>query len=317
MTHSLVSILIPCHNSEAFLQATLESALAQSHPRLEIILVDDGSTDDSLAIARSYEPRVKVFTGPQKGASAARNQATQYASGEWLQYLDADDLLLPHAISSRVAALEATAGDVACSDWLRLTPRPDGLWEPGRLEHADYLEFGEETDLAVFKGFWAPPAALLYRRTLVQRIGSWHPGLPIIQDARFLFDAAFHGGRFIHVPGESAHYRQHAAYSLSSNSHAQFWADILANTREIEAMWIERGIFKGARRAAVAYSYRCGAHVTFPFDRGLYRANLAELRRFSEQQWSSYLIAATQLERLLGYWAARRLLGLVRSSILE
>jgi glycosyltransferase involved in cell wall biosynthesis len=317
MTSSPVSILIPCHNGGAFLQATIESALAQDHPRLEIVFVDDGSTDDSLAIARSYEPRVKIFTGPRKGASAARNQATQHARGEWLQYLDADDLLLPHAISSRVAALEAAAGDVACGDWLRLALRPDGLWETGRLEHADYLKFGEETDLAVFKGFWAPPAALLYRRALVEQIGSWHPGLPIIQDARFLFDAAFHGGRFVHVPGESAHYRQHAAHSLSSNSRAQFWADILVNTREIEAMWIERGVFNGARRAAVAGSYRCGAHVTFPFDRGLYGANLAELRRFSEQRWSHYLIAATQLERLLGYRAARRLLGLVRSRIPE
>src|SRR5882757_7587254 len=106
MTAPLVSILIPCHNGGAYLRATLESALNQTHPQCEVIVVDDGSTDDSLAIARDFEPRIKVLTGPQKGASAARDRATEEARGEWLQYLDADDLLLPHAVASRVAALE-------------------------------------------------------------------------------------------------------------------------------------------------------------------------------------------------------------------
>jgi glycosyltransferase involved in cell wall biosynthesis len=314
MMPPLVSILIPCRNAGPFLRATLESALHQHHPNCEIILVDDGSTDDSLRIARAYEPRVKVFTGPPAGASAARNQATQYASGDWLQYLDADDLLLPHAVSSRIEAVDSTGGDVACGDWRRLTSRADGSLASGPLERADYRAFSDEPDLAVFNGFWAPPAALLYRRTLVQRIGRWNPRLPVIQDARFLFDAALHGGRFVHVPGQSAYYRQHAANSLSSNSIVAFWTDILTNNREVEAAWIERAIFSGPRRAAVAAAYMSGAHITFPFDRGLYQGNLAELRRFPEQRWSRYVWVATRFHQLFGYRVARQLLSLLRGA---
>jgi glycosyltransferase involved in cell wall biosynthesis len=72
----LVSILIPCSNAAPWLAATLASALAQTHPRTEIIIVDDGSSDHSLAIARTFEPHgVRVVTQPNAGASAARNHA--------------------------------------------------------------------------------------------------------------------------------------------------------------------------------------------------------------------------------------------------
>ena len=76
----LVSILIPCSNAAPWLAATLASALAQTHPRTEIIIVDDGSSDHSLAIARTFEPHgVRVVTQPNAGASAARNHATIFS----------------------------------------------------------------------------------------------------------------------------------------------------------------------------------------------------------------------------------------------
>lgn len=308
----LVSILVPCHNGARWLRETLESALAQTYSPCEVIVVDDGSTDDSLAIARSFAPRVTVFTGPQQGASAARDTATQHARGAWLQYLDADDLLLPDAISRRVEALDAAAGDLACADWRRLVPDSAGSWTAGKLESADPSTFAPEPDLAVFKGFWAPPAALLYRRELVTRIGRWHPGLPVIQDARFLLDAAICGGRFIHVPGESALYRQHTQDSLSTRNPGRFWRDILTNTREVEALWRERGCFSGERRTVVSGAYSFGARVSFSVDEQLYRENLAELQRFPEQHRSLYLRAARFLEKVVGYRFARRLLNRLR-----
>jgi glycosyltransferase involved in cell wall biosynthesis len=312
MTPSLVSILIPCHNGSAYLRATLDSALGQTYPHCEVIVVDDGSTDDSLALARSYEPRIKVFSGPQKGASAARDRATQESRGEWLQYLDADDLLLPHAVASRVAALQAAPADVACGDWRRLLPGAGGTWIAGKLEVADGAAAKGQMDLVIFKGFWAPPAALLYRRELVERIGAWPPNLPVIQDARFLFNAGWQGGRFVHVPGESAQYRQHEAQSLSTRSRGRFWRDILTNSREVESLWSARGILDRDRREALAGAYDVGARVSFPIDRELYRANLTELRRFPEHQPSRYLRVASGLERVLGYTIARRLMQMVR-----
>jgi hypothetical protein len=182
----------------------------------------------------------------------------------------------------------------------------------GKFENADYREFSDETDLAVFKGFWAPPAAILYRKALVDRIGRWPSNLPVIQDARFLFDAALLGGRFVHVPGESAHYRQHASHSLSTTSSVRFWRDVYTNAREVEAIWAKRGVLSGARSAAVAGAYSLGARVSFPIDRELFDENLASLRRFPEHPSSRYLTIAVALQRVVGYSVARRIVGVVR-----
>jgi glycosyltransferase involved in cell wall biosynthesis len=312
MSTPLVSILIPCFNAAPYLRATLDSALEQTYPNVEIILVDDGSGDESLSIARGFEPRIKVLTGPQRGASAARNLATEESRGDFLQYLDADDLLLPGAIAGRVGHLIRSDADVACGDWRRLNPQADGSWKPGDPEVADYRRNADAPDLAVIRGFWAPPAALLYRRSIVERIGGWNPNLPVVQDARFLFDAAFFGGQFVHVEGESAHYRQHAVGSLSSRSGARFWGDVFRNNREIEATLLGAGRLDGQRRKAVCATYALGARVTFHIDRDLYRANLGELRRFADQPWSRYLRAATVLERFFGYRPAVAMMRFLR-----
>ncbi len=103
----LVSILIPCYNSEQWLAETIESALAQTWKNIEIIIVDDGSTDNSLAIAKSFESSiVKVISQENKGASTARNIALKEAQGDFIQYLDADDLLAPDKIELQVGLLE-------------------------------------------------------------------------------------------------------------------------------------------------------------------------------------------------------------------
>jgi glycosyltransferase involved in cell wall biosynthesis len=82
----LVSIVIPCYNAERFLTETLNGAFAQSYPRTEVILIDDGSTDGTADVIRSYSDRVKAEFGPN------RDRGTALAPGEFLQYLDADDL---------------------------------------------------------------------------------------------------------------------------------------------------------------------------------------------------------------------------------
>src|SRR5579859_7571422 len=103
----LVSILIPAYNAAEYLGATLESALAQTWPSKEIIVVVDGSTDDTLAIAKSFaSSQVKVFSQAQSGASAARNKAYRECQGELIQFLDADDLLEPNKIQTQVERLE-------------------------------------------------------------------------------------------------------------------------------------------------------------------------------------------------------------------
>ena len=98
----LVSILIPCFNAEQWIAQAIQSALDQTWPKKEIIVVDDGSTDRSLEIVRQFDSRIRWETGPNRGGNVARNRLLELAKGEWLQYLDADDYLLPDKITQEI-----------------------------------------------------------------------------------------------------------------------------------------------------------------------------------------------------------------------
>jgi hypothetical protein len=100
--------------------------------------------------------------------------------------------------------------------------------------------------------------------------------------------------------------------SLSSRSRTRFWNDVLNNNQEIEREWASRGMLDAARTEAVARAYSMGARVTFPIDRGLYRSNLEQLRRFPDAERSRYLRAAMRLESMVGYRTAAGVMRLLR-----
>jgi glycosyltransferase involved in cell wall biosynthesis len=102
----LVSAIIPVYNGEAFLAEAIGSALAQDYPNFEVIVADDGSTDRSRAIAEGF-PGVSVLALAHAGVSATRNAAVRAASGEWLAFLDADDVWSPGKLSAQVQAARA------------------------------------------------------------------------------------------------------------------------------------------------------------------------------------------------------------------
>ena len=101
-----VSVIIPCFNVEQYVARAIESALKQSHADLELICVDDGSTDGTLQILKhhrdQYPERMGVIEQPNRGACAARNAGMDLAQGTYLQFLDADDVILPDKISHQV-----------------------------------------------------------------------------------------------------------------------------------------------------------------------------------------------------------------------
>src|SRR6476660_860164 len=198
---SLVSVVVPCYNAERFLAETLQSAFIQTYPEIEVIVIDDGSTDGTADLIHSYGDRVHAEFGANRGASAARNRGTALARGEFIQYLDCDDLLTPDAIANRVAALQESGADVAYSDWERLAEVQSGTFDTSEQIIRRIEDVHPILQIALVTSFWAPPAALTYRRTIVEKIGGWKDWLPVIQDARFLQDAGFADGRFVYVPG--------------------------------------------------------------------------------------------------------------------
>ena len=103
-----VSILIPCYNSERWLAQAVESALSQTYPNKEVIVVDDGSTDTSLKIIKGFGDLIHWETQKNQGGNATRNRLLELSTGQWLQYLDADDYLLPEKIGQQIEYLAQT-----------------------------------------------------------------------------------------------------------------------------------------------------------------------------------------------------------------
>jgi glycosyltransferase involved in cell wall biosynthesis len=108
----LVSVLIPCHNNEAFVGEAIESALGQTYPNIEVIVVDDGSTDKSLNVIKSYGEQIKWKSTPNRGACAARNTAFGLSQGEFIQFLDADDLIAADKIEKQIPYLIQGAAEI-------------------------------------------------------------------------------------------------------------------------------------------------------------------------------------------------------------
>ena len=298
------AIIVPCHNAAKTLATTLESAIFQNAVS-EVMIVDDGSTDSTLDVARSYEPNVRVLVGPNRGVSAARNRAIVETTAPWLLFLDADDLLTPETIMARLEAAQTSDADVVICDWVELVDDGSGPNHAGPLRSVDWASLAADPEIATATHVWAPPAAVLYRRNLVERIGGFRTDLPVIQDARFLFDAAYHGARFAHSRHIGAMYRV-ARGSLSRRNPLQFWEDVLRNGTQIEALWRARGRFCEARRQAIHGIYGNAARGLFAVAHPAYFAAV-DAQRSLGLPLPRHSRIAPALARLMGLAAARTL----------
>lgn len=195
MNGPLVSIIIPAYNSGKYLAACIHSALAQTWQHKEIIVVDDGSTDDSLQLARQFETaRVKVISRENGGAAAARNTGLRSANGDYIQFLDADDLLAPGKIEAQLAALEGSQTHLAIGPTIHFNDGDEpenGLQveEWFYKDHADPVDFllklyaGDDT----LRGYGGMVAvhSWLTPRELIDKAGPWNENLSLDDDGEF------------------------------------------------------------------------------------------------------------------------------------
>ena len=114
----LVSIIIPVYNAEKYLKESLESVFNQTYKNIEIIAINDGSTDQSSQILREFAPKLKIITQPNKGQCAALNAGIAICNGDYIKFFDADDIMNPEHIELQVSALNANDNSVAKCDWL-------------------------------------------------------------------------------------------------------------------------------------------------------------------------------------------------------
>jgi GT2 family glycosyltransferase len=203
MTKPLVSIGIPCYNNAGSLRKAIDSALAQTWPETEVIVVDDGSTDTSLVIAGAFGDRITLYRSGHRGANYARNLVLREAKGAWVQFLDADDYLEPDKITRQLE--EAEGGENA-----------DVLYSPVWVEKvtADRVErtrgaLDEKRDLWLQWLSWELPqtGGALWRREALDELGGWRNDQPCCQEHELYLRALQAGLRFQHTPSPGAVYR--------------------------------------------------------------------------------------------------------------
>lgn len=303
MSAPRVSVVIPCFNAGPYIRETLQSIDDQGAVDVEILVIDDGSTDGTGDIVESEFPRARLRRTEHSGVSAARNLGARTSSGVFIQYLDADDLLAPGKIERQVRALAESGADVAYGDWQRLVRTKDGRYAGGEIVSRRLAD--PEIDL--FTDFWCPPAAYLFRRSIVERIGGWNESLPVIQDARFALDCALHGARFVYCPGVMARYRVHTSGSVSTRDPRAFVEDCLRNARDVEDWWEAHGGVSAERQKALISVYGYVARASFERDRPTFEAACGALDRLAPGYVPDHPRHLALASRAIGYRRAEQM----------
>ena len=259
----LMSILIPCYNAEEWVGEATRSALAQTYPHKEVIVVDDGSTDASLAVIEPFGDRIRWETGPNRGANAARNRLLELSRGEWLQYLDADDYLYPTKLEVQMRMATQTGCDLVVSP----CNSDDGIQD----EPTTYVPWVDFMD-----GRLGKTTSNLWRKEAIVGAGGWRPSQPCGQEYELVLRMLKAGARVAYCPEVLAFARSVNPASVSRRDRA-----------------LSRRVRANLTCEAAEFALRSG---TLPSDLGE-KAGIA-LFRIAERLWAAGSPCWRDYERL-------------------
>jgi len=211
-----VSIIIPCRNGARWLGEAIESCLGQSWTNLQIVVVENGSTDGSFDLAKRYEARgITVLSSERAGASTARNVGLAHADGDLIQFLDADDLLDAEKIRRQVERLNAApAASVASGAWARFAhDSREALFTPEEV----WRDFAPE-DFPIASwlgGGMMPPFVWLTPRAVIERAGPWNEALSVNDDGEFFCRVVLASSGIVFCSNARGYYRSTGAATLS------------------------------------------------------------------------------------------------------
>jgi glycosyltransferase involved in cell wall biosynthesis len=298
-----ISVVIPCFNARQWIGETLATVFEQGLSNLDVIVVDDGSTDGSSEYVIESFADVRVVRVDNGGPSRARNVGTRLARGSFIQYVDADDLLAPGKLDAQMSALAFSGADIAYGDWRELKAQDDGRFVPGRVVSR---RIEGDPQIALFTDFWCPPAAYLFRRSIVERVGGWDEDQHVIEDVRFVLTCALAGARFVASPALSAFYRVHQAGSQSTRDPSAFSRGCLRNASTLQEWWRNHGGLSRERRAALVSVYAQVARGSFGRDNATFEAAYGALKEldphFTPGPWQLALAS-----KIVGYRSAEAL----------
>lgn len=233
--HPLVSVIIPCYNAERWLSEAIDSVLAQTYRPLEIIIIDDGSTDGSLAIieryAQQYPDLIRYETGPNRGGCAARNRGFALSRGEYVMFLDADDFISQETIAALCEVLHnkpnhfAACPSVRC----RINEGTMQIIETGS-------DFSPDGDLLrkYLTELGIPPCSILWPRHIVLKNKGWDEELTYIQDIDFNIRAILNGAGLVKANSGMAYYRD-VPNSVSKQPPSKFINSRIRVAEKLEA----------------------------------------------------------------------------------
>lgn len=266
-----VSVVIPCYNVDQHIEGALRSVLTQTHRDLDICVIDDGSTDGTrerlAALEKVFPGKFQWRTGPNTGACAARNKGLALTTGDYVQFLDADDMLMPEKIATQVALIDPSNAPALIVGGYR-NVRAGGGTE-------DVVPDPESPWMGLIRTRLGTTSACLWQRQALFNAGGWNEALRSSQDYELAFRIMRAGGRVLLDPriltiivkrthgsigrsDEVGNWERYIALRASVRDHLK-GADPIGHAQEIEE--VDQYIFRAIR--ALARSDRAAAHRLF------------------------------------------------------
>ena len=209
MSSPLVSIIIPCFNGEHFVREAIQSALDQTYPSKEVIAIDDGSTDGSLSVIKEFESKIRWESGPNRGGGAARNRGLNMANGEYIQFLDADDLLDQKKLETQIPALVESGADLVYSDW-----RQCAINRPETTRVCKVVPRSKDPVIIALQKQNIQTNAAIIKKEVLFRVKGFREDLTCSQERDLFLRLACSGARFSYLP-ETLHTLRQRSDSVS------------------------------------------------------------------------------------------------------
>ena len=307
MLNPNTSILIPCYNAEQWIGEAIDSALAQTYPRTEVVVYDDGSTDSSLDIIKSYGDQIRWGTGPNRGGGPARNWLLEQAEGAWIQYLDADDYLKPDKIADQVAVLQDidTPVDVLYGpETLQYHEGEEVHQEKGNITHTD--------DPWAALVTWDLPqtGAPLWRKTALNDVGGWKEDQPVCQEHELYLRLLMAEKKFHYADAGGAVYRQWSTNTVCRSDQKRTKTHQVEIVRRAEAFMMEHGLMTPERREILNNAYLSLSRMIWLFDPEQACAIMKQVDEVADGHFTPSLDhvprAYTWLYKTLGFHAAEQ-----------
>lgn len=268
---SKVSILIPLYNSEQYIKETIISALNQTWQNKEIIVIDDGSGDRSLEIAKKFESSTtKIISKSNSGASSSRNYAFGISSGDYIQYLDSDDLMAPDKIEKQVFQLEREPeGAIASGPFFSFKGEIRDvmpiLKDNGLKDYERPIDWLVEASLdrAMF-----PPLVWLTPRKTIEEAGKWNESLSYNDDSEFFTRVLLRSSKIVYCDEAISYYRRGNPNSLGSQ---KSYAALKSGINSLNLVTQHMLEFENSERVrkACAYQYSKNYYSLYPEHRTL------------------------------------------------